>query len=626
MAKTIGYVYGTALEPGVSANRRLYTAQHLADAVKRAQPRISEGALLAQDMDAVDQGNPISTLTHHEAKDNSEKIVGRVDSLTLDDTGRMKYKIAIPNTISGRTMLELADTSDGNKPFIRGMSIRGAWIGKVRQVQAPDGKMAETGDFLDIDGIDFTRTPGVAGALIDRVERVGSFTAESAPGRTPIFESVQEARVTFTEAAEDNMVPGCDGSCCADCGVNAKSATESVVEKGAAALKSGKPATPQTKAKNYADPGYQDDKMKRYALDSAQQVRAAWSYVNMPKNASKYTPAQLKRIKGRIKAAAAKVGIKISEGWLVMPAEQVTETTVAEYADMPGNGGGSFRIELTNGPVCLSLSSYCIDPADLEVIGVAAMHGAVNALKELDPDLDADIDVPGADAEDTDNDSSETAVDGNDVVESAAEPVAETTEKEPDMSEPTPAAAEQTPAVPATVPAPDAVQGATVEAPTPAATAPTAPLTWALTDAQFQQMLARMSPAVVEQPEPVGAGAATESAQAAPNGATQQVTETEDQRLARLVAEGIKAALPAAVQEHVERNGPPTRKGLVEHRAQTAASAGAADSEYPENWPSDEHGQPLEPHKMSREQWLKVSRPMVEQAVMKQHSVYRDAS
>jgi hypothetical protein len=36
----------------------------------------------------------------------------------------------------------------------------------------------------------------------------------------------------------------------------------------------------------YADPGYQKDGKKRYPLDTEAHCRAAWSYINMPKNAS----------------------------------------------------------------------------------------------------------------------------------------------------------------------------------------------------------------------------------------------------------------------------------------------------------------------------------------------------
>jgi len=53
----------------------------------------------------------------------------------------------------------------------------------------------------------------------------------------------------------------------------------------------------------YADPGYQSDKQKRYPIDNEQHIRAAWSYINKPKNASQYTAEQVDRIKARIIAA-----------------------------------------------------------------------------------------------------------------------------------------------------------------------------------------------------------------------------------------------------------------------------------------------------------------------------------
>lgn len=64
----------------------------------------------------------------------------------------------------------------------------------------------------------------------------------------------------------------------------------------------------------YADPGYKTDGKKRYPLDSEGHVRSAWSYINMPKNQKGYTATQVSSIKGRIKSAASKFGIEISEG------------------------------------------------------------------------------------------------------------------------------------------------------------------------------------------------------------------------------------------------------------------------------------------------------------------------
>ncbi len=63
----------------------------------------------------------------------------------------------------------------------------------------------------------------------------------------------------------------------------------------------------------YADPGYQADKKKRYPLDTEAHVRAAWSYINQADNAAEYDSDQLANIKGRIRAAAERVGVQISD-------------------------------------------------------------------------------------------------------------------------------------------------------------------------------------------------------------------------------------------------------------------------------------------------------------------------
>jgi HK97 family phage prohead protease len=63
----------------------------------------------------------------------------------------------------------------------------------------------------------------------------------------------------------------------------------------------------------YADPGYQKDGQKRYPLDTEAHCRAAWSYINMPKNAAQYSAEHLSAIKGRIKAALKKYGVDVTD-------------------------------------------------------------------------------------------------------------------------------------------------------------------------------------------------------------------------------------------------------------------------------------------------------------------------
>jgi hypothetical protein len=70
----------------------------------------------------------------------------------------------------------------------------------------------------------------------------------------------------------------------------------------------------------YADPGYQSDNRKRYPIDTPEHIRAAWSYINMPKNAAKYSSDQLKSIKNKIKKALSGTGADVQAAVVVVSA------------------------------------------------------------------------------------------------------------------------------------------------------------------------------------------------------------------------------------------------------------------------------------------------------------------
>jgi hypothetical protein len=57
---------------------------------------------------------------------------------------------------------------------------------------------------------------------------------------------------------------------------------------------------------------YADPSNKKYPIDTAERVRAAWSYINMPKNRRQYSAAELAAIERRIRVAAKKFGVEIS--------------------------------------------------------------------------------------------------------------------------------------------------------------------------------------------------------------------------------------------------------------------------------------------------------------------------
>jgi phage head maturation protease len=53
----------------------------------------------------------------------------------------------------------------------------------------------------------------------------------------------------------------------------------------------------------YADPGYQSDGVKRYPVDTEEHIRAAWSYIHMPKNAEHYSSEDHAKVISAIESA-----------------------------------------------------------------------------------------------------------------------------------------------------------------------------------------------------------------------------------------------------------------------------------------------------------------------------------
>lgn len=69
---------------------------------------------------------------------------------------------------------------------------------------------------------------------------------------------------------------------------------------------------PERGEDEYGDVTFADPTNKKYPIDTADHVRAAWSYINHESNAEKYSPDEVKTIKERIKRAAKKHNVEIS--------------------------------------------------------------------------------------------------------------------------------------------------------------------------------------------------------------------------------------------------------------------------------------------------------------------------
>ena len=70
---------------------------------------------------------------------------------------------------------------------------------------------------------------------------------------------------------------------------------------------------PEEGERKYGDVAFADPVNNKYPIDTPEHVRAAWSYINHKDNAAKYDADDVRTIKERIKRAAKKQGVEISE-------------------------------------------------------------------------------------------------------------------------------------------------------------------------------------------------------------------------------------------------------------------------------------------------------------------------
>jgi hypothetical protein len=63
-------------------------------------------------------------------------------------------------------------------------------------------------------------------------------------------------------------------------------------------------ADPADGVKKYGKTDFADSTNKKYPIDTPGRIKAAWAYIHQPSNAGKYTPAERRTIKARIRKAA----------------------------------------------------------------------------------------------------------------------------------------------------------------------------------------------------------------------------------------------------------------------------------------------------------------------------------
>jgi hypothetical protein len=70
--------------------------------------------------------------------------------------------------------------------------------------------------------------------------------------------------------------------------------------------------SPKEGEREYGAVAFADPSNKKYPIDSAEHVRAAWSYINHRDNAAKYDADEVRTIKDRIRRAAKRFDVEIT--------------------------------------------------------------------------------------------------------------------------------------------------------------------------------------------------------------------------------------------------------------------------------------------------------------------------
>jgi hypothetical protein len=70
-------------------------------------------------------------------------------------------------------------------------------------------------------------------------------------------------------------------------------------------------ADPREGLEKYGETTFADPVNKKYPIDTPGRIKAAWAYIHQPSNSGKYTAAEVRTIKGRVRRAAKARGVAL---------------------------------------------------------------------------------------------------------------------------------------------------------------------------------------------------------------------------------------------------------------------------------------------------------------------------
>jgi hypothetical protein len=414
----LGTIDSPFLSPGVSKNGRYYTPELIEDAVARMRDRLADP-----------DGLPITMLSHHGAGDDSTQLCARVTDVRLDtDTHEASLYGYLIDTRAGRDIAAATEPGPDGKRVLDGVSIRGWWLGPVRTIEV-DGQQVEIADGLEVDGVDFTKSPGVAAARIAKADRVAS---ESAGQRTPITETVEVhvmpdklSRTEKTSTGEEVTPSGTstpagviEGAMSSHSTATSDAAWDG--PKNEANLKNDAGAKVLKEAYAWQDPDGDPDKKASYKFIhhfvgedgavGAASTKAASSGIavlNGGRGGTTIPDGDRKKVHAHLAKHLSDAGKEVPELESAESAHDTAQQTLFDNDGTERTGLGEaleqmgltseafLAISAMQGPADVDVSAFGIPNADLAAAATQLGLAADAALKTLDPDEDGDLDLPG---------------------------------------------------------------------------------------------------------------------------------------------------------------------------------------------------------------------------------------
>ena len=74
-----------------------------------------------------------------------------------------------------------------------------------------------------------------------------------------------------------------------------------------------KDADPKDGLRKYGRTSFADPVNRKYPIDTPGRIKAAWAYIHQPNNEAKYSAAELRAIRGKIRSAAKTRGVALPD-------------------------------------------------------------------------------------------------------------------------------------------------------------------------------------------------------------------------------------------------------------------------------------------------------------------------